>query len=313
MAALKFLRRHTSRRVCTLPALTFHEGSTFIARAFIELAVFALFLTAFTAFFRLHAVRRLALLTLLLVGFAALAGLPGLRRDSGRTHQHYFAFAFSDAGAAGNFWRFGLNNPMAHDRPSDDTLDAVDFDAPVDDALIDHHIVGDVLRHVDQVHVTLAGRIIGTKAWCQNAAFFHKRKPAWVDVCVSLSRPKPDADTETYPRRQRGPANPPGRVTPGHPGWGPHPIGDPVPAVIARVVPATIMEWGPAPIVVRYPRPTIIGIDPAAVRVGTPAGGHAAWHPRTAVLWYRDPVAVRGQRLVKDINIFNVEFVSRSR
>jgi hypothetical protein len=99
---------------------------------------------------------------------------------------------------------------MAHDRPSGDALNAVNFNALVDNALIDHHIVGDILRHVDQIDVTLTRRIVGAQAWCQNAAFFHKRKPAWIDVYVSLRRPKANADAETYPRRQRRPANPPG-------------------------------------------------------------------------------------------------------
>jgi hypothetical protein len=208
MAALKFLRRHASGRVCTLPALTFYKGGTFIVQALIALAAFALVLLVFSSVFIPHTWR--PLLGLLLVRFATLAGFPGLGGSSDGTCYHYFAFTFSDSWTADSLWRFGLNNPMAYDRSSGNALNAVDFDAPVDDALIDHHIVGDILCHVDQVDVTLTRRIVGTQAWCQNAAFFHKRKPAWIDVYISLRRSKANADAETYLRRQRRPANPPG-------------------------------------------------------------------------------------------------------
>jgi hypothetical protein len=164
MTALQFLRRHASGWVCTLAALTFHKGGTFIVQTLIALAAFALVLLAFAGFFIPHT--RRPLLGLLLVRFAALASLPGFSGSSDGTCDHDFAFAFANSWTADSLWRFGLDNPMAHDRSSGNALNAVNFNAPVDDALINYHIVGDILRHVDQVDVTLTRRIVGTQAWC---------------------------------------------------------------------------------------------------------------------------------------------------
>jgi hypothetical protein len=75
MTALQFLRRHASGWVCTLAALTFHKGGTFIVQTLIALAAFTLVLLAFSGFV-IPCARR-PLLGLLLVRFTTLASFPG--------------------------------------------------------------------------------------------------------------------------------------------------------------------------------------------------------------------------------------------
>jgi hypothetical protein len=90
--------------------------------------------------------------------------LPDDRR-SGRTKQHHFALPLPDFRPLHDLWCLRLHDPHAGHRSGHDPLDALDGDAAVDDPILDHCIVRDVLRHLDERHITGRGGDVGAHVW----------------------------------------------------------------------------------------------------------------------------------------------------
>jgi hypothetical protein len=108
----------------------------------------------------------------------AVAAIP----QSRRAHQHDFTFPVSDPWTAYGIWCIDFYDAVALYRPSDDFLDAIHVDAAVDDAIIDHRVVGDVVGDAYQLHVTRRGGNDSMDTWGKHMAFLYEGKPARVNI-----------------------------------------------------------------------------------------------------------------------------------
>jgi hypothetical protein len=63
--------------------------------------------------------------------------------------------------------------------------------------MLEHCIVRDVLRYLDERHITGRGSDIGAHVWGQDVVFLHKAKPGRIDVHVNTGRSDLDAGLTT--------------------------------------------------------------------------------------------------------------------
>jgi hypothetical protein len=90
-------------------------------------------------------------------------------------------------------------------------------------------------------------------------------------------------------------------VPPGHPRRGILVSRHPHPAITVLEIPAAIVEGRPTPVIVRIPGPTLIGIDPVAIRgIGFKIGSHIR-QPDIAVTGVVYPLSIRTQVIIKGL------------
>src|ERR1051326_4127783 len=82
---------------------------------------------------------------------------------------------------------------------------------------------------------------------------------------------------------------------PGHPGRGPHGLGNPKPADARLEIPSAVMVGSPTPRFVAHPVPSGVGAFPMPIGVGTPIGFDTSRDPTAAVVGSRlvsNPIGV---------------------
>jgi hypothetical protein len=209
---------------------------------------------------------------------------PGDRR-SGRTEEHDFAFSLPHFRPMPRLWRLRLHDSHTRHRPCDDCLNAFDRDTAIDNPILDHRIVRDILRHLDERHIAGWRGNVGADTGGQKAAFLHKAKPRRLEAHMQVRCRDLNARSDHDLRRQWGPPDPTGCMTPDHPGGSPHSAREPDPAMRGNEGPASIMKRRPAPLLLCDPGPAVTGVDPAPIRVRAPSRGNIVRHPHLSILW----------------------------
>ncbi len=130
----------------------------------------------------------------------------------------------------------------------------------------------------------------------------YKAVVAGADVVVVIDpATEADADLKAGFGWQGGPAGVLRIVAPGDPAGAPLGAGDPDPADGGDVGPAAIVVDGPAVGFVGVPGPTDVGVEPATVAVGAPAGVDVAGLPAVAVVADFTPVAVGVEIFIEEV------------
>jgi hypothetical protein len=204
---------------------------------------------------------------------------------SGRTEKHDFAFSLPYLCPMPRLWRLRLHDPHTRHRPCHDPLEAFDRDTAVDNPILDHRVVRDMLRDLDECHIAGRRGNVGADTGGQHATFLHKAKPGWLDMHMHMPCPELNARADHDLGWQRGPPDPTGCMAPDHPGGSPHGARDPDPAMRGNEGPASVMKRCPAPRLLRDPRPAVTGVYPAPLRVRAPSRGNIVRDPRLSILW----------------------------
>src|SRR6202521_6136529 len=208
-------------------------------------------------------------------------------------------------GAAGRRARLDRGHLQPFDSPAGHLLDVLHRDALVDDAVVDHRVVGDVGGVMDDRHVARRWFDVGDDVLRQERALLDEAEMRGPEgnFEVDAAESEPEAGAEADLGRQWRPTDVAAAIAPGNPGRTPFVARDPLPAVVGVIGPAAIVIGGPTEGLVGHPGPAVVGHHPAAGHVGAPAGADPERQPDPAVGAALDPVAVGRELVVEVIDV----------
>src|SRR6202040_4002161 len=182
-------------------------------------------------------------------------------------------------------------------RTATQLLDALHAHALVENAAVDHADSLDAAAAAKELGIARRGNEEGAEARLQDGALGHEavvRRGVQVEAAEADS----DADGEACLGRQRRPADIAAAVPPVDPRRRPDVARHPAPAQRSVLVPAAVVEGRPAPGLIGRPGPPVVGVDPVARGVRTPAGRDPR-SPDLAVARVRLPTAEGREPLVE--------------